>query len=61
VYENKGKTRKSTTPNPSLSKEGNDGGLPSSDEEGFGVVRLRGLEVDRVCEIESDGTKPECV
>ena len=33
VYENKGAAWKSTTPDPSLSKEGNSG-LPSSDEEG---------------------------
>ena len=36
--------QKSTTPGPSLSKEGNFG-LPSSDEEGLGVVRLCGLGV----------------
>ena len=35
VYENKGMAQKSTTPGPSLSKEGNLG-LPSSDEEGWG-------------------------
>ena len=39
VYENKGSAGKSTTPGPSLSKEGNRG-LPSSVEEGLGVVRL---------------------
>jgi hypothetical protein len=39
VYENKGSVQKSTTPDPSLSREGNSG-LPSSDEEGLGVVRL---------------------
>ena len=35
VYENKGPVRKATTPDPSLSKEGNFR-LPSSDEEGWG-------------------------
>ncbi len=44
VYENKGSVQKSTTPDPSFSKEGNHG-LPSSDEEGLGVVRLCGLSV----------------
>jgi hypothetical protein len=39
VIENKGTAKKSTTPNPSLSNEGNSG-LPSSGEEGSGVVRL---------------------
>jgi len=39
VYENKGMAQKSTAPGPSLSKEGNRG-LPSSVEEGLGVVRL---------------------
>ena len=37
VYENKGTVQKSTTPDPSLCEEGNCG-LPSSDEEGVGVV-----------------------
>ena len=41
VYENKGVVWKLTTPNP-LSKEGNPK-LPSSDEEGLGVVRLCAL------------------
>ena len=44
VYENKGPVQKSTAPIPSLSKEGNSG-LPSSDKEGLGVVRLCGLGV----------------
>jgi hypothetical protein len=35
VYENKGMAQKSTTPGPSLSKEGNPK-RPSSDEEGWG-------------------------
>jgi hypothetical protein len=40
VYENKGTAQKSTTPDPSLSKEGNFG-LPSWDEKGVGVVPIR--------------------
>ncbi len=44
VYENKGSAENSTTPDPSLSKEGNRE-LPSSDEEGLGVVRLCVLRV----------------
>jgi hypothetical protein len=39
VYENKGSVQKSTTPDPSSSKEGKSQ-LPSSDEEGLGVVGL---------------------
>ena len=46
VYENKGPARKSTTLDPSLSKEGNSG-HPSSDEEGLGVVgSARGLRAE---------------
>jgi hypothetical protein len=40
VYENKGSDRISTAPDPSVSKEGNSG-LPSSGEEGVGVVPRR--------------------
>jgi len=46
VYENKGRAKKSTTPDPSLSKEGNTK-LPSSDEEGLGVVGSFNLGVER--------------
>ena len=45
---------------PSLPKEENSG-LPSSDEEGSGVVGRSGLVRNRVCNSENGGTKPECI
>jgi len=60
VYENKGSAWKSTTPDPSLSKEGNPR-VPSSDEEGRGVVGFCALARKRVCNTEKAGTKPECI
>ena len=60
VYENKGSAGKSTTPGPSLSKEGNRG-LPSSVEEGLGVVRTCNPGVKPSVGNKIEGTKPECI
>ncbi len=62
VYENKGTAQKSTTPNPSFSKEGNFG-LPSSGEEGRGwCAEELGQSADlKVDATRIAGTKRECL
>jgi hypothetical protein len=66
VYENKGSVQKSTTPDPTLSKEGNCG-LPDSGVEGLGWSDFADFahfapwrETESVT-MKNDGTKRECL
>jgi hypothetical protein len=61
VIENEGTVQTSTTPNPSLSKEGNSG-LPSSGEEGWGwCAEELGQSAElKVGAMRIAGTKREC-